>query len=394
MPLFETAYKYSSVHWGIAMFTFVSVIIFSQVLKEVKTPIPYYNGGRWQLYWLPSFKLFPVMLSIVISWILCAILTYSNVFPSGHKARTDQRISVLQKVPWIRVPYPGQWGTPIIKLSTFIGMVAGVLTSMLESIGDYYACATISGAPPPPKHAISRGLGLEGFGCLLTGVWGTGCGTTSYSNNIASLGITRVGSRRVIQFGALFMSLVGIIGKFGALFITIPDPVIGGNFIALFGLLIGVGMGPLQFIDLNSMRNLFVLGNALFFGMVLPFWVKWTPNAIQTGSIQLDQVITVLLSTPMAIGGMTGFLLDNLLPGTLEERGLKRWRMKTAIVDAHSHLTIHTYDIPFITPYLQKFKIVRYLPFLPYYGEAYFKKEREEHALKSMQFSANSNVTI
>ena len=86
----------------------------------------------------------------------------------------------------------GQWGIPIIKLSTVIGMVAAVLTSMLESVGDYYACATISGAPPPPKHAINRGLGLEGFGCLLTGVWGTGCGTTSYSNNVASLGITRV----------------------------------------------------------------------------------------------------------------------------------------------------------------------------------------------------------
>ena len=71
-------------------------------------------------------------------------------------------------------------------------MVAAVLTSMLESIGDYYACAKISGAPPPPKHAINRGLAMEGFGCLLTGLWGTGCGTTSFSDNIAALGITRV----------------------------------------------------------------------------------------------------------------------------------------------------------------------------------------------------------
>ena len=101
-------------------------------------------------------------------------------------------VVLLRKTCFFSSHNLGQWGTPIVKLSTFIGMVAGVLTSMLESIGDYYACATISGAPPPPKHAINRGLGLEGFGCLLTGVWGTGCGTTSYSNNIASLGITRV----------------------------------------------------------------------------------------------------------------------------------------------------------------------------------------------------------
>ena len=88
--------------------------------------------------------------------------------------------------------YKGQWGAPTMELSTIIGMIAGVLASVIESIGDYYACAAISGAPPPPKHAINRGLGFEGFGCLLTGVWGTGCGTTSYSNNIAALGITRV----------------------------------------------------------------------------------------------------------------------------------------------------------------------------------------------------------
>ena len=81
-------------------------------------------------------------------------------------------------------------------------MVAAVLTSMLESIGDYYACAKISGAPPPPKHAINRGLGMEGFGCLLTGLWGTGCGTTSFSDNISALGITRVSALQ------LFMSTI------------------------------------------------------------------------------------------------------------------------------------------------------------------------------------------
>ena len=71
-------------------------------------------------------------------------------------------------------------------------MLAGVLASMLESIGDYYACAKLCGAPPPPKHALNRGLGCEGIGCLITGAWGTGNGTTSYSENISAIGITRV----------------------------------------------------------------------------------------------------------------------------------------------------------------------------------------------------------
>lgn len=63
---------------------------------------------------------------------------------------------------------------------------------MVESVGDYYACARLVGAPPPPKHAINRGIGIEGLGCLLAGAWGTGNGTTSYSENVGALGITRV----------------------------------------------------------------------------------------------------------------------------------------------------------------------------------------------------------
>ena len=63
---------------------------------------------------------------------------------------------------------------------------------MVESIGDYHAWARLVGVPPPPKHAINRGIGIEGLGCLLAGAWGTGNGTTSYSQNVGARGITRV----------------------------------------------------------------------------------------------------------------------------------------------------------------------------------------------------------
>ena len=53
---------------------------------------------------------------------------------------------------------PGQWGRPTVSVSGIFGMLAGVLAGMLESIGDYYACARLSGAPPPPIHAINRGM--------------------------------------------------------------------------------------------------------------------------------------------------------------------------------------------------------------------------------------------
>ena len=71
-------------------------------------------------------------------------------------------------------------------------MNAGLLASVIESVGGYYACARLSGAPPPPRHAISRGIAMEGIGCLLTGAFGTGDGTTSYSENIGAIAISKV----------------------------------------------------------------------------------------------------------------------------------------------------------------------------------------------------------
>ena len=71
-------------------------------------------------------------------------------------------------------------------------MFAGVLASAIESVGDYYACARLSGAPPPPVHAVNRGIGMEGIGCVIAGLWGTGNGTTSYSENIGAIGVTKV----------------------------------------------------------------------------------------------------------------------------------------------------------------------------------------------------------
>lgn len=49
-----------------------------------------------------------------------------------------------------------QWGLPTISAAGVIGMLSAVVASIIESIGDYYACARLSCAPPPPIHAINR----------------------------------------------------------------------------------------------------------------------------------------------------------------------------------------------------------------------------------------------
>ena len=181
----------------------------------------------------------------------------------------------------------------------------------------------MAGAPPPPNHAIYRGIGTEGLGCIIAGMFGSGNGTTSYSENIGAIGVTRVGSRRVIQYAAVMLLFIGVCSKVGALFVTIPEPIIGGIFSVMFGIITAVGLSNLQFVDLNSTRNLFILGFSLFFSLVLPKWMEIEENqqSINTGSVTLDNVITVILSSSMFLAMSLGFVLDNSIPGTPEERG-------------------------------------------------------------------------
>ena len=145
-----------------------------------------------------------------------------------------------------------QWGWPTVSIAGVLGMLAGVVASAIESIGDYYACARLSGAPPPPIHAINRGIGTEGIGCVLAGIMGSGNGTTSYSENIGAIGITKVGSRRVIQYGSIIMILLGLFPFIGAVLLTIPEPIVGGVYCVMFGTITAVGLSNVQFVDLNS----------------------------------------------------------------------------------------------------------------------------------------------
>ena len=76
----------------------------------------------------------------------------------------------------------------------------------------------------------------------------------------------------------------GLLGKIGALFVSIPDPIVGGVFMVMFGMIAAVGISNLQFADMNSSRNLFIVGFAIVFGLALPHYVVTHPGAIQTSS--------------------------------------------------------------------------------------------------------------
>ncbi|CAE1313506.1 SLC23A1 [Acanthosepion pharaonis] len=402
LSLFEVATNYSAGQWYIALLTTALICIFSQYMKNIDVPcFIYKKGSGCTKTSLSLFKMFPLLIAIFISWLFCYILTITDVFPKekdkwGYAARTDIYTDVLEKSAWFRFPYPGQWGVPSVSAAGVMGIFAGVLASIIQSFGDYYACAWMAGAPPPPVPAINRGIGMEGITCFLAGAWGAASGNSSYSENIGAIGVTKTASRRVIQVGAFVMIIHGCLGKFGALFVTIPQPVIGGMFFIVFGMVSSVGISNLRNVSLDSSRNLFVIGTSLLLGLALPMWIQKNPGMINTGSSEFDQMLSALLGTNMLVGGFLGFFLDNTLPGTDEERGMSYWKRMREQTSSIKSQELKVYNLPAcFQRQIDKVHCFIFLPFCPGYN-SYFSSAIKRickccKTKKGAKFTVNEN---
>ncbi|XP_050425752.1 solute carrier family 23 member 2-like isoform X2 [Adelges cooleyi] len=358
MSLFHNAGISAAKHWGVSLGTIALLTLFSQFLTNFKCPFPCYDKTRgFRFLWFDLFRLFPVLLTIMIMWILCAILTVYDYFPDGHPARTDVKMRILEDSDWFRIPYPGQWGWPTVSVAGVVGMLAGVLACTVESISYYPTTSKMCGAPPPPAHAINRGIAFEGIGTVLAGLWGSGNGTNTFGENVGTISVTKIGSRRVIQYASGLMLLQGVVNKLGAVFIIIPEPIAGGMFCVMFGMTSAFGLSALQYVHLNSSRNLYVLGVSIFFSLVLPNWLITHPNSIKTGSEILDGVLTVTFSTSI------------LVAGTPEERGLIAWGKQMNLAsDPATSQKPNTFDLPIGMDFLRKCEWARSVPVLPTYS--------------------------
>ncbi len=91
----------------------------------------------------------------------------------------------------------------------------------------------------------------------------------------------------------------------------------------MFGMIAAVGLSNLQFVNLNSARNLFILGFAFFMGLSLPEYFNTHP--VTLGPAWLADILNTLGKTGMAVAAFSAMILDNTIPGTPEERGLTAW---------------------------------------------------------------------
>lgn len=328
LALFNIGAPWMASNWIIGLITLLALILYSQVFSH-KSKV---------------FLLFPVLLAILTGWIFSLLGTITGLISPDNAAYLKP--DLIFAAPWLSLKplVPFKWGFPSLASSTLwagvFGMLAGYMASMIESIGDYYACARISEAPVPTEKMISRGLGAEGLGCFIAGIMQTCNGTTTYSENIGSIGLTRVASRRVIRAGAIVMLVIPIVAKFGALLSTLPQPVVGAMFVGLFGMIASVGLSNLQQVNLNNSRNLFIIGLSFFAGLSVPYQfnpmlsasavpIDWSGAGSFAGV--LGNIFQAILTTGMAVTAIVGVILDNLLPGaTRAERGLEAWEQEAS----------------------------------------------------------------
>uniref|UniRef100_A0A7C8YP96 Xanthine/uracil/vitamin C permease n=1 Tax=Opuntia streptacantha TaxID=393608 RepID=A0A7C8YP96_OPUST len=283
----------------------------------------------------PILERYALLLCLGVVWAFAAILTVGGVYnrvkeQTKMSCRTDH--SLISSAPWIKIPYPFQWGAPIFSASSVFGMMGAALVSSAETTGTFYAAARLSGATPPPGHVLSRSIGLQGISMLLDGLFGTAVGTTAAVENVGLLGLTRVGSRRVVQVSTVFMIFFSIFGKFGALFASIPLPIFAAIYCILYGIVAANGISFMQFTNNNSMRNMYVLGLSLFLGISIPYYfLSYTIAAqhgpVNTGGGWFNDILNALFSSPPTVAMIVGTLLDTTLEArdSAGDRGVPWW---------------------------------------------------------------------
>lgn len=185
-------------------------------------------------------------------------------------------------------------------------MVPLILVTAAEHIGDHTVLSEIVGKDFLNKPGLTRTLMGDGIATATSALFG-GPANTTYGENVGVIGMTRVASVSVVRNAAILSMLISFLGKFTALISTIPNAVLGGMSILLYGVIASSGLKVMieDKIDFNESRNLVIASAMLVIGL---------------GGAVLDfsGIITLSGTVLSAIVGMT---LNLILPEEAEYRG-------------------------------------------------------------------------
>ncbi|NXJ73966.1 S23A3 protein, partial [Trogon melanurus] len=319
LSTYKEAAFFCSTNWGVALLLVFLAVTFSQHLGSCHLPFctrPQALGGSIKLP-VPTLRTFSILLPFAGVCIICAILSHLQV-PWESLDLTMTELSWTNgtfHAPWVRIPYAGEWGWPLLTSRALSVGIAMAIGCCMNSVGCYVLCGRLLRAPRLPRHACNRGLCAEGLGSLLAGLLGTPGGTAASIANTCATGLTQAGSRLSVQVSALACVVLGMSPRLAGLLTRIPLAVHGGVLCVTYAVAVGTGISYFQYADIDSGRNIFIVGFAMFMALLVPRWFSTAPARLATGWAALDLLFLSLLMVPVFLTGFLSFFLENTVSG-------------------------------------------------------------------------------
>ncbi|BAW02181.1 uracil permease [Thermus thermophilus] len=276
LTLAPVAVQMAAKDWLLAVFTFLGAVASAVFFRGL-------------------FQMIPVLVGVGAGYLLALLL-----------GRVD--LSPVREAPWFGLPAftPAtlEWGAVFL-----IAPVAFV--TVMEHIGDILTNGRVVGKDFFAKPGLHRTLLGDGLATSLAGLLG-GPANTTYSENTGVLAVTKVYDPLVLRIAAVFAILLSFSPKLAALLQTLPQGVLGGISMLLFGMIASIGIRTLAEaeIDFTHSRNLIVVSAILVLGL--------GGAVAQLGTVQVAGAAVPLKVSGMALAALVGVVLNLVLPQKLE----------------------------------------------------------------------------
>lgn len=223
---------------------------------------------------------------------------------AGWMGRLD--FSGMHEAPLFQVPTPLHFGLGF-SWSLFIPMIIIYLVTSLEAIGDVTATSKVSRQPvegPLWMARIKGGVLVNGANSLLAGMFNT-FPSSIFAQNNGVIQLTGIASRHVGMWIALFLVILGLFPAVAGVIQAVPEPVLGGAAMVMFGAVAAAGINILASVTLDR-RALLVIAVSLALGLgvsQVPEFLAHMPGAVRN-----------VLESGVATGGLCALLLNWFLP--------------------------------------------------------------------------------
>ncbi|QAY65344.1 nucleobase:cation symporter-2 family protein [Paenibacillus protaetiae] len=205
---------------------------------------------------------------------------------------------------WFSIVKPFYFGTPQFSITAIVTMIIVNIVSMVESTGVYLAVGKATNQKVEQRQIVN-GLRSEGAAIMLGGIFNA-FPYTAFSQNVGLITLTKVKTRNVIFAAGGIMVVLGLLPKLAAITTIIPNAVLGGAMIVMFGSVAASGISILSEVNLREERNLLIVACSIAVGLgsaavpavfeKLPDFAKMlTQSGIVTGSLTAI-VLNLLMS--------------------------------------------------------------------------------------------------